>query len=279
MLHDALYTYLRRECDALGEAWHQLRQKPGDATAIHEIRVGIKKIKAFFALAAALPGYSLRTGKYLHTLKLIQAIGGTSRDAQLKTKQLQPYEKQVAWRFSIAHLLLKNKLHDGGTHLQHTLKHTTLKQLDKLPEKFREAIADTDPIVATTVLLRHLTAQYAAIQPPAGRAHHTVWHTLRKNVKTLYYQLTILAPAIPASKELDRVTAHIKKAGELLGKWHDTSELLLFVKTSIAEVKQEKIPLPVRSGTLLKLLQQDTRQQLAQCKTHLQQGSAFDFTV
>jgi hypothetical protein len=97
MLQTALYNYLRKECDTILDAYTQLRTAPGNHTAIHEIRVGTKKIRAFFALTQQLPGYTFRTGKYLRTLRLLQAIGGSSRATQLQEKQLRHYEQQVAF--------------------------------------------------------------------------------------------------------------------------------------------------------------------------------------
>lgn len=276
MLQTALYHYLRKECDAVTTAYTTLQQAPGDAGAIHEMRVGVKKLRAFFSLVKQLPDYSFGAGKHLHTVRLIQAIGGASRDTQLQEKHLRDYEKKVKWRFSFAHLLLKNKQATADELLQATIKHCSLKKLGSLPENFKEAIADTDHTAATTALIKFLQQQHQHITLPASRAHHTVWHGVRKDTKALYYQLTILEQVLP-SAHTDVLTTHTKKAGELLGQWHDTSELLLFTKATITQLKKEKITLPVNASQLVQLLQLDVKEQLALCAAQLRQLLAVSF--
>ncbi|PSL46765.1 CHAD domain-containing protein [Chitinophaga niastensis] len=277
MLQTALYNYLRKECDIVLDACAQLQETPGNPAAIHVIRVGAKKIRAFFTLAKQLPDYDFNAGKYLRTLRLIQAIVGTSRDPQLQAKHLHHYEKNIAWRFSFAHLLLHNKQVTADELLQTAVKLTSVKQLGALPEKFREAIAETDSESGTDALLTYMKDQYRSTALPGSRAHHTVWHALRKQMKTLYYQLTIMEQVLPASHISKELVGPTKKAGELLGQWHDTSELLLFVKASIAQLKREKITLPVNASALVQLLQLDTKEQLAQCSVHMRQLLAVSF--
>jgi CHAD domain-containing protein len=264
MLQTALYHYLRKECDTVTAAYTTLQEAPGDADAIHAMRVGVKKLKAFFSLVKQLPDYSFGAGKHLRTARLIQSIGGASRDTHLQEKNLRNYEKKVSWRFSFAHLLLQNKAATATEMLQATVKYCSLKKLDSLPERFREAIADIDTQAATTALISYLEEQHQKITVPASRAHHTVWHEVRKEVKALYYQLNILEQVLP-SVFTENLTTSTRKAGELLGQWHDTSVLLLFVKATVAQLKKEKVTLPVNAQQLIQLLQMDLKEQLAQC--------------
>lgn len=264
MLKTALYHYLRKECDTVTVAFSDLQKDPGDADAIHAMRVGVKKLRAFFSLVKQLPDYSFGAGKHLHTVRLIQAIGGSSRDTQLQEKHLRGYEKKVNWRFSFAHLLLQNKQSTANEMLAATVKHSSLKKLGSLPENFREAIEDIDHTAAAAALGNYLQQQHQRITLPPSRAHHTVWHGVRKDTKALYYQLSILEQVLP-SPQTDTLTTHTRKAGELLGQWHDTSELLLFTKATIAQLKKEKITLPVNASQLVQLLQLDVKEQLALC--------------
>jgi CHAD domain-containing protein len=270
MLKAALYHFLRKECDTVTAAYSDLQQDPGDADAIHAMRVGVKKLRAFFSLVKQLPDYSFGAGKHLHTVRLIQAMGGVSRNTQLQEKHLREYEKKVNWRFSFAHLLLQNKQAAAKEMLQATVKHCSLKKLGTLPENFRESIADTEHTAAAAALGNYLQAQHQRIILPGSRAHHSVWHGVRKDTKALYYQLTILEQVLP-SPQTDALTTHTRKAGELLGQWHDTSELLLFTKATIAQLKKEKITLPVNASQLVQLLQLDVKEQLALCAGQLKQ--------
>ena len=271
MLQTALYHYLCKECDVVTAAYATLLQRPGDAAAIHAMRVGVKKLRAFFSLVKQLPGYSFGARKHLRTVRLLQAIGGAARDTHLQEKHLREYEKKVSWRFSFAHMLLQDKQATALEMLQATVKHCSIKKLGILPEEFKAAIDATDNEMATAALLHYLEQRLKAITLPASRAHHTVWHNLRKNVKELYYQLSILEQLLPLSYTKNNLPEHTGKAGDLLGQWHDTSELLLFVKATIAHLKKEKIVLPVNALQLTQLLQADVKAQLAQCAWQVKQ--------
>ncbi|MEC5142654.1 CHAD domain-containing protein [Chitinophaga sp. 212800010-3] len=264
MLQTALYHYLRKECDTVADAYDRLQQSPADADAVHVLRVGVKKLRAFFSLAQQLPGYAFGAGKHLHEVRLIQGISGASRDAYLQEKRLQQYEKKVDWRFSAAHLLLHSRRDTAKDMLEITLKHCSLKKLGNLPEKFRKAIEDIDPDAATTALSDYLQQQHQHIQLPASKAHHTVWHGVRKEVKSLYYQVSMLDQLLPAVYT-DHLADHARKAGELLGQWHDTSELLLFVRNTATQVRKAKMSLPVNVKQMISLLQKDMKEELALC--------------
>ena len=268
MLFTALYQYLRKECDTVISAYDTLQQTPGDADAVHRLRVGVKKLRAFFALAKQLPDYSFGAGKHLHATRLIQAVGGASRDAHLQEKHLRLYEKKVAWRFSFAHLLLQKKHTTASNLLQATIKHTSLKQLETLPERFSKVIEERDTTGATGARQQYLYRQHQQIILPAGRVHHAAWHEVRKQVKSLYYQLTILAEVLPTTYT-DTLTKHTGKAGELLGQWHDTSELSLFVAHTITQLRKEKIALPEPARQLHLRLKADTKAQLLQCSKQI----------
>ncbi|HVI44277.1 MAG TPA: CHAD domain-containing protein [Chitinophaga sp.] len=265
MLKDALHDYLGKTCDTAAEMFAQLQESPGKHEAIHELRVSGKKLRAFFAMADQLPEYSFKPGKYLSSLKLIQSASGPSRDAQLQQRALSKYEKSTGWRFSIAHLLLRTRLETASTELETAIKRTSFKKLQQLPNRFKEAIHHIHEGDAATALLDYTQTQYASIAAPSRRAHHTVWHAHRKEMKTLYYQLNILSQLMPHHLERKKMLTHTRKAGELLGTWHDSNELLLFVKETMAQCKKEEIFLPVNAVELLKLIQQDTKMHLVDC--------------
>ncbi|NSL88055.1 CHAD domain-containing protein [Chitinophaga sp. Mgbs1] len=262
MLKATLYKYLQQECDTVADAFGQLGTAAKRQHAIHTIRVSGKKIRALLALAAQLPDYRLKTGRYLTSLKLLQSVSGISRDTRLQELALSKHEKQLAWRFGIAHLLLKNKQLLADDQLMTTIKRISLKKLLQLPEHFEAALAAVDEVTGTAVLQHHILAQYHDTRLPSVNARHTAWHDLRKRMKALYYQLSIMKMLLPdASAEKD-LLKRCKAAGEQLGSWHDASELLLFVKDVIVQAKKEQLRLPVKSGQLLKLLQQDAKEKL-----------------
>ncbi|MDQ0108180.1 CHAD domain-containing protein [Chitinophaga terrae (ex Kim and Jung 2007)] len=263
MLSKALYDYLRQECDVVLHAYKGLADQPADPKAVHAIRVATKKLRAFFSLAQQLPGYSFGAGKHLHLVRLLQSIGGAARDTHLQEMHLKRYERKAKTRFSHAHLLLKTRQATAIEMLKAAIKHTTLKKLGTLPERFRQATKDLDNDQAMEALITFLNRQRAQITVPPSNAHHEVWHEERKKVKALYYQLTILSEVLPVSYGGKKLVEEMRKGGELLGDWHDTSVLLHDIRQLVTWLKRERINLPVHTSQLVSLIQTDEKEQLA----------------
>ncbi|RFS24916.1 CHAD domain-containing protein [Chitinophaga silvatica] len=273
MLSKALYEYLQQESKAILLAYEALLKHPSDPKAIHALRVSTKKLRAFFSLAKQLPGYSFGTSKHLHTLKLIQKIGGAARDIHLQEMHLKSYERKAKTRFSHAHLLLNTRQTTAIEMLTDTLKHVTLKKIKTLPDRFLKSIRDLDKDRALTDLTRFLDQQRKSIILPASNAHHKIWHEERKKVKSLYYQLTILSEVLPSGYGSKKLIAEMYKGGEILGKWHDTSMLLQYVKQLVSWLKKENINLPVNTHKLVSLIQTDEKEQLALASKQLRKLS------
>ncbi|MBC9930342.1 CHAD domain-containing protein [Chitinophaga qingshengii] len=269
MLKNILHEYLEAACATIVTAFEQLPHPSRRQQAIHALRVGSKKVRALLAVAAEIPGYQLKTGSYLRALKLLQNVGGISRDTRLQEHFLTQHEKTIGWRFSIAHLLLKTRLATADAALDASVQRLSVKKLAKLPHAFKEAIADIDEDAAIDAITDHMATVYRETTLPESKAPAAAWHELRKRMKQLYYQLSILTQLPHHTHRHREQLRHTKKAGELLGQWHDASELLVFVKETAAHVRREKIPLPEQVSQLIKLLQRETKEKLAESVKHL----------
>ncbi len=276
MLKTLLYDYMESACSTVAASFEQLQHPTRRQKAIHQLRVGSKKIRALLALAQQIPGYHLKKDKYLTTLKILQQIGGISRDTQLQELSLARHEKTVSWRFSVAHLLLKTKLTTLDATLESLSQQLSVKKLTTLPKAFKAAIADIEDEAAIAVMTEHVAKQYRHILLPDSNAPDTTWHELRKNTKRLYYQLSIITQLPHHTHQHRQQLQHTKKAGDLLGQWHDASELLLFVKNTATKVKKEKTGLSDNVSKLIHELQRETTEKLADSakRVHLLTNSA-----
>ncbi|MFB6454512.1 CHAD domain-containing protein [Chitinophaga sp. Hz27] len=268
MIKEALYNYLLSETKALVAAHNKLALKPRDQAAVHEQRVGVKKIRAFFDLTDNIPGLKFKYGRYLNKGRMLQAIAGIARDAQLQTRALNKYEKQLRWRFSYAHLLLQEKQEVAAELTLTAVKRLKLSQLEELPQAFKKHLEPLPEAELNILLLKYIDSEYGNIGSPALKAGHVAWHELRKKMKRAYYQLTMLKDVLPPTSHYHQMLAFAKKAGELLGTWHDSSELHFFVQSTMRKVKKEKLPLPVKAMQLLKILKQESQEKLALCAMH-----------
>ncbi|MBC9914124.1 CHAD domain-containing protein [Chitinophaga varians] len=269
MLKSILHEYMETACATIVTAFEALPHPSRRQQAVHQLRVGSKKIRALLAVAKEIPGYQLKTGSYLRTVRLLQNIGGISRDTRLQEQFLTQHEKTVGWRFSVAHLLLKTQLTTADRALEATVERLSVKKLSRLPDAFKAAIADIDETAAIDAIVGHVTVMYDETTLPESNAPAASWHELRKRLKRLYYQLGIVTQLPHHTHRHREQLRHAKKAGELLGQWHDASELLLFVKATATHIRKEKIKLPEEVSLLIKLLQRETREKLAESVKHL----------
>jgi len=275
MVKATLFDYLQTECTALTAAHDKLMIQPRNAAAVHEQRVGVKKLRAFFALTDKIPHLSFKHGRYLNKLRVLQSIAGIARDAQLQSRALSSIEKTEGWRFSYAHMLLQERQEVAAELLTTACKRLKPGTLQELPEMFRKKLEKIQEEKLITQLLEYIEGQYREIASPDVRAGHAAWHQVRIQMKTVFYQLTILQPVLPPEPEYKQMLAYSKRAGELLGGWHDLSELHLFVQDTIRKAKKEHLPVPVKAVRLLKTLRQDAQEELALSAVYLHKKS-FD---
>lgn len=275
MLKTILHEYLETSCATVVTAFEQLPHPARRQHAIHQLRVGSKKIRALLAVAKEMPGYHLKTRSYLSTLRLLQDIGGISRDTRLQEQFLTHHEKTIGWRFSVAHLLLKTRSATADNALTATMERLSIKKLSRLSDAFKEAIADIDETAAIDAIIAHVATMYNETKLPESNAPASSWHDLRKRMKRLYYQLGIVTQLPHHTRQHQEQLQHSKKAGELLGQWHDASELLVFIKNTATHIRKEKIMLPEEVPQLIKLLQRETKEKLAESAKHLRDLGIF----
>lgn len=122
--------------------------------------------------------------------------------------------------------------------------------------------------------MAYLQEQFTAIAPPKGRVKADEWHDVRKQVKRLHFQLELLQPALPIQEGVQQMLDYTKKAGGMLGAWHDQYSLLLFVRSSERMLRTARFTLPAGVGRLREQLQADVRSRLQQCRQFLQQKPA-----
>lgn len=278
MLHQVLHDYLSEQCQSVADAIPALTATSNEK-AIHTLRVSVKKIRALFTLVAHLPGYSFELKKTLKTLKLLQDAAGHLRDLQLQSSLLKGYEQQFKTGYPLLRLLLRNNQALATAQLQETVARIPAKLPEQLPEKLQLNKQHHKHTKATAEMVAYLQQQYEDLIVPPRNAPHEAWHSLRKKAKRLHFQLHILHTHLPDKINEAALHALTKKMGELLGKWHDHHELLLFIKHSIQLARKEKIAISTATTGLVKQVAADCRKYLDGCTALMQKVPAFYITA
>lgn len=278
MLHQILHDYLSEQSKSIANAIPALTAASNEK-AIHTLRVSVKKVRALFTLAGHFPGYSFEIKKPLKALKLLQVSAGNLRDIQLQFSLLKDYEQKFQASYPLLRLLLRSKQELATTQLQETVAHIPAKLPEQLPEKLQLNKKHRKHTMATSEMVAYLQHQYEAFSIPPRNATHEEWHGLRKKTKRLHFQLHILRSHMPDEINEAALLTLTKEMGELLGKWHDHNELLLFIKHSIQLARKEKIAISVHTTRLVKQVTADCRKYLDACITLMQKAPTFYTTT
>lgn len=249
-----LSARIRELCETIAGTCMQLKEH-SHPTAAHQLRVSIKELRALFPLA---DDKDFPRKKYIRLLRLLQFAAGTGRDALLQVKLLRKYEKNMQLRFEALYIPLQMKQQLGLQQQTVIIRNAPLQLLQQLPHERDPSATD----ISRETLLSLSEAEYRAIRILPSNAGHEAWHDLRKRVKRLYYQQTFI---YGDQKRRPPVLSFIKKAGTLLGNWHDHQQFLLFIKENSRKGKD------VETDLLLKSVRERTQELLAECSAHLRQ--------
>lgn len=272
MIWKTLHNYLEEHCSTIVELLPHICKR-ADKKAIHKLRVTIKRTRACLALAAYVTAGGFKGKKYTRLLGILQRVAGTLRDLQLKQELLRQYAKRNRQDYRLFQVLLLSGAQLEKQQAQSIADTFPIKEIRKLPEVFH-TWHHHEQILSAEDIMAYLQEQFAAITPPKGRVKADEWHDVRKQVKRLHFQLELLQPALPIQEGVQQMLDYTKKAGGMLGDWHDQYSLLLFVRNNERMLRTARFTLPAGIARLREQLQADVRSRLQQCRQFLQQKPA-----
>jgi CHAD domain-containing protein len=236
--------------------------KKADKTAVHKLRVSVKKTRAALSLAKHISGHAFKGKKYIQLLKVVHQSVGEVRAVQLQQECLDHYTAGSPQRYSIFHALLKSRYQLATQQALAIAGTFPVAFIEALPEQLRKKQLNTRAASEKQLGL-YFREQFMAIAVPAGSEER--WHDLRKDVKRLHYQLEIAQPHL--AKQPTEIMLHFTdEAGRRLGAWHDLIAFRQFMRESLHMLRNKKISVPADTENLLRVLAADIRKELQHCK-------------
>ncbi len=266
MMWEILHQYLEEQCAIIMDLTPGVGEK-AHKQDIHKLRVTIKKTRACLDLARRLSNKSFKGKKYTRLLKVLQQAAGALRDLQLQEKSLLRYTGKVR-RYAPFHLLQQNQAQLAAQQARAIAVSFPLAFVAALPKQLQKKDVKT---ISAKDAGAYLEQQYTAITLPVGRVIAEKWHDLRKEVKRLHYQLSILQPLFTPSKGLEEMLRFTDKAGSCLGAWHDLLALQQVIRQHVRVLRSQGMTAPTGTDQLLKRIAADTQQQLQLCKAWIRQ--------
>ncbi len=194
-----------------------------DPDALHDMRVGIKQLRACFRLVESLAPEAFPSKKYLRPIRKLFKVSGDLRDAQVQQELTRAWAKEMGVFLSEYYNELKRKELRAGASFAAFAAHFDLEEeLHRNGERLIRALAPLREEDAARNMRDRLDAQRQELHEYEQRdLKESSLHPLRILAKETRYTLEIATrcfPGIEYSAELDGMLRGIYQA---LGHWHD----------------------------------------------------------
>lgn len=240
---NTLLFHWKKEQKAVVENLLVLRQKLNEQ-AIHDLRVAIKKIRAYTKLYTLLqpgngPGFGNEKNTLPHTGQLFD-ITGRQRDVEICLAILASLQQETGRRYLHLHFYLLYMLKTTKAWCNQDIHQYKIKELAAMTRFLKEDGSLQDAVSTDKRIQLAINEQLVSITP-----HFKQPHTLRKQLKTIYYWLLLLdekeryAPG-PLHTILDE-----------LGNWQDYE----IARVQIKHFRKDYLPKPFDEYYELKKLE------------------------
>ena len=221
MFDNNMATYVDGKFENL-QRFYVLALEQNDPEGIHDLRVELKYLKAFFRLVDAInPAFAARK-KFRNFRNIARTTCGL-RDSQVQIKLLEKMGADTGIDVTGFRLFLQKQEHDYRNRFIGFSSSKPLRKLEKKGADIKKALHAID----------HARAEMRA----RGRFYNLrnrliflhredtlkdeILHTVRKLAKETHYTLEIIRSSFDILRDSDDFIAKISSAHKLLGKWHD----------------------------------------------------------
>ncbi len=197
--------------------------------SIHELRVGIKQIRAFFKLIEWLQPNFKSKASYREVRKLFKAAGPL-RDLQVQQTLAQTWQVQLHFDLSSYLVLLQNREVTARVAYYQTAQKFKIQQLKKTGrdiDNFFLSISRRAAKNRAQACVQNQLSQLLQLgeAPGAARKH---LHALRILSKEMRYTLEFLTDCLPDLHYPKPLLQGLKNVHQIIGQWHDQEIALQF---------------------------------------------------
>jgi len=207
-----------------------LALEQNDPEGVHDLRVELKRMKAFFNLVEALnPDFHAREN--FKEFRKISKKTNRLRDSQVQYKLLENVKTSLNADVNGYEQFLKKMETENHEALRIFSEHNPLNQLKKSKKDIKSAFKPITHIWAETKALGRLYNLLNDIILMNGNNNtgNTKLHKVRILAKELHYTFEILQQSFHLFPEGDEFVNHISRVHKILGKWHDCEVGIAYV--------------------------------------------------
>ena len=219
MLQKGLYKYYKEQYKVIDKNYH-IAKENFDIEAIHDLRVGIKKIRALFKLVGNITPLGFKAKKHFVPIKNLFKAAGLLRDIQIQQVLLKKYSENQTITYKALESYLEKLNDDSGKTLMKALEKFNLGVLDNKLQKIRVALQEIDEDILIVSSINLVNECFVKIDKLKTNEDEESIHDIRTHLKDALYILKLLEKHSP-NFHYEINSRKLKNTGDLLGEWHD----------------------------------------------------------
>jgi len=219
---------------------------PADAEALHDFRVGLRRLRTWLRAFRPVLRDTLR-GKTVRRLARVADATGASRDLEVHVDWVNRARRQLKGEERKGATWLIKRLRDEKATCDAELRRVLDDAFDKTLRRVEKALSRYEARVegelsyaevAGEIVERHLQSLESAMEAVSGLGDRAQAHAARIATKRLRYILEIVAPA---DSDQARAIVTLKELQDRLGELHDAQTFGSELASLIAERAAEKV--------------------------------------
>jgi CHAD domain-containing protein len=202
---------------------YRMALETGGHDPVHDLRVYIKRMRAFYNLAGAVNG-GFDTKARFKPYRRIAKNTGMLRDAHVQMEMLDAVERQTGIDVGEYRLFLREREREGMDMFRAFAEADDLSdKLEKAESAVRKALDEIEELlVRTNAANRFIGLRNDLLERTGEREPRPeTLHETRKLAKEAHYTLEIIRDGIGFDGSFEPFLAAIKPLHQSLGAWHD----------------------------------------------------------
>lgn len=238
-----------------------------ETKAIHDLRVAIKKLRAYLKLLAILVNKIDSETGFKKTEQLFDVLG-KHRDIEIGLSLLQSFEKENRIMYTAFRFQLKTALQRTGIWVQNALNKYDEKELIALTKDIETYLKEADQQMLLDKTGTILDKEIKKLKRD-GKRFSDQPHAMRKTLKNVFYWISICPKDFLINNEQLK---KLKKSLDLLGDWQDHE----MVHQKIKHFRKDFVPGSGEEYSLLKELEKNIENKM-EAKLHKAGESLREF--
>jgi CHAD domain-containing protein len=273
MIKEAILSYFQEQLTVVVDNW-QTAQAEHDVDALHDLRVGIKRLKALYQVLDPMSNGVFEYKLHFEDIRQLFKAVGKLRDIQVQSRLFAYFAKEAPLEnFKDFYWQLQSLSDAESEDLKVALLHFNPKVAeDSLNDAamFLDAYPEDKAIKLTLKYLKKRLNQIAALLPQ--KKDEEAMHEMRSRVKQAFYCIELLKLMQPDLEPIDSPKT-IKLVGELLGQWHDHVVLAAQIELFLEENDDEFPAAPYEN--MLKSIRKAAKKLLKEARKKLKKHPLF----